>query len=116
MKSFKIMSIIVVLLFIIFGCTYRYYLGFHGPSIQLHPEQHEGVTQDKECLECHDAKNDPEGPPTSHPQFTGCLKCHNDEVNAVKLIKTPVSDFRRRHNSCITLFHSRPVLSSQWIA
>ena len=99
MKSFLKMSFLFVLLFIMFGCTYRYYLGFHGPSIQLHPEQHESATQDKECLECHDPKNDPEGPPTSHPHFTGCLKCHNDEVNTVKLKMTPVADFRRAHNS-----------------
>lgn len=78
------MSILFILLFIIFGCTYRYYLGFHGPSIQLFPEEHEGITQDKECLECHDPKIDPEGPPTSHPQFTGCLKCHNDKVTTVE--------------------------------
>jgi hypothetical protein len=99
MKSLLKISFLFVLLFVIFGCTYRYYLGFHGPSIHLHPEQHESVTQDKECLECHDPKNDPEGPPTSHPHFTECLKCHNDEVNTVKLIKTPVADFRRTHNS-----------------
>ena len=84
-------SILIVLLFIVFGCTYRYYLGFHGPSIQFYPEEHEGVTRDKECLECHDPKNDSEGPPTSHPQFTGCIKCHNDEVNKVKIKTEPVT-------------------------
>ena len=99
MKSFLRMSFLFVLLFIMFGCTYRYYLGFHGPSIKLNPEQHEDVTQDKECLECHDPKNDPEGPPTSHPHFTGCLKCHNDEINTVKLTKRPAANFRRAHDS-----------------
>ncbi len=99
MKSFLKMTVLFVLLFIIFGCTYRYYLGFHGPSIQLYPEDHEGVTEDEECLECHDPENDPECTPTSHPHFTGCLKCHNDEVNTVKLRKTPVADFRRAYHS-----------------
>jgi hypothetical protein len=94
MKAFVKILVVFVLLFINLGCAYRYYLGFHGPSVKLHPEQHEGVRQDKECLECHDPQNDPEGPPTTHPQFTGCLKCHNDEVHPVKLIKKPVATFR----------------------
>jgi hypothetical protein len=81
MKAFITMSTLLILLLSIFGCAYRYYLGFHGPSIQLYPEQHEGISRDKECLECHDPELDPEGPPTSHPHFTGCLKCHNDKVN-----------------------------------
>jgi len=80
MKSFIRTSLMCVLLFTMFGCAYRYYLGLHGPSIQLHPEQHEKVFQDQECLECHDPENEPEGPPTSQPHFTGCIKCHNDEV------------------------------------
>jgi hypothetical protein len=85
MKSFKLMSILFIFIFTIFGCAYRYYLGFHGPSIQLSPEQHEGITEDIACLECHDPKINPEGPPTPHPQFTGCIKCHNDEASTVKL-------------------------------
>jgi len=60
------------------GCAYRHYMGFHGPSIRLHPDIHEGVTEDRQCLECHHPDRNPVGPPTSHPQFTGCIKCHND--------------------------------------
>jgi predicted CXXCH cytochrome family protein len=41
---------------------------------------HEGVTQDEECLACHHPDNEPEGPSTTHPNFTGCLKCHNDDI------------------------------------
>ena len=62
------------------GCAYRYYLGMHGPSIQAHQEIHEGVEADEQCLECHDPGQNPSGPPTSHPKFTGCLKCHNDPM------------------------------------
>ena len=77
-----------------FGCDYRYYLGFHGPSIKLYPEDHEGVVQDNECLECHDPNNDPDGQPTSHPHFTGCLKCHNDDITPAKIGKAPRLVFR----------------------
>lgn len=78
MKSLLKIFILLALLFIIFGCSYGYYLGLHGPSIKLYPAQHEGVTEDEECLECHDPENGTGDPPTSHPHFTGCLKCHND--------------------------------------
>lgn len=69
-----------LILIVLTGCAYRYYLGVHGPSIRSTPEVHDGVTTDEECLDCHDPKVDPAGPPTSHPQFTGCLKCHNDTL------------------------------------
>jgi hypothetical protein len=62
------------------GCAYRHYLGMHGPSIRRFPEIHEGVREDAECLACHHPDRDPEGPPTSHPKFKGCLKCHNDKT------------------------------------
>ncbi len=64
------------------GCAYRYYLGFHGPSIRMYPDIHEEVTRDEECLACHHPDRNPSGPPTSHPEFTGCLKCHNDPVQS----------------------------------
>jgi hypothetical protein len=35
------------------------------------------VTRDDQCLECHHPDH-AQGPPTPHPDFTGCLKCHND--------------------------------------
>jgi len=85
MKCFIKMIFFLIMFFTMFGCAYRYYLGFHGPSIKLHPDQHESVLQDKECLECHDPNNDIEGPPTSHPHFTGCLKCHNDDITPEKI-------------------------------
>jgi hypothetical protein len=62
------------------GCAYRYYLGMHGPSIKALPDVHQGVTADQDCLNCHDPLRNPIGPPTSHPHFTGCLKCHNDDL------------------------------------
>lgn len=64
----------------IVGCAYRHYMGFHGPSIKRHPEIHADAVSDRQCLECHHPDKNPEGPPTSHPHFTGCLKCHNDDV------------------------------------
>ena len=65
---------------VISSCAYRYYLGFHGPSIKPTPDVHEGVTEDDQCLECHHPDKEPSGPPTTHPNFTGCLKCHNDDI------------------------------------
>lgn len=59
------------------GCGHMAYLGWHGPSIQLHPDIHEFVEEDDQCLECHHPDN-PEGPASLHPNFTGCIKCHND--------------------------------------
>ena len=78
----KITLILAVLIFCtaVFGCAYRHYIGLHGPSMKAFPEIHSGVTKDQECLECHHPDRNPEGPPTSHPHFTGCLKCHNDDV------------------------------------
>jgi hypothetical protein len=77
-------SLFTVILFFLLllssGCAYRYYLGMHGPSIQRSPEIHADVSADAECLECHHPARNPKGPPTSHPQFMGCLKCHNDPL------------------------------------
>ena len=64
------------------GCAYGHYMGLHGPSIRSSPEVHQGVRADADCLACHDPDRDPVGPPTSHPQFTGCLKCHDDPLKA----------------------------------
>lgn len=69
---------IAILLFsvsAVFSCAY---MGFHGRSIKLHPDIHKGVSEDHECLECHHPDKEPQGPPTPHPKFTGCIKCHND--------------------------------------
>ncbi len=60
------------------GCAYRHYLGVHGPTIKMFPDTHHGLMNDQDCLDCHHPDREPEGPATSHPQFTGCLKCHND--------------------------------------
>ena len=78
MKTIKKLLFSSLILVSVTGCAYRYYLGMHGPSIRNFPEVHEGVTEDSECLECHHPDRDPSGPPTSHPEFSGCLKCHND--------------------------------------
>jgi len=81
MKPLLRLFILALLRSLFFGCAYRYYLGLHGLSIRLHPEQHAAVSLDSECLQCHDPENGPVGPPTSHPHFTGCLKCHNDAID-----------------------------------
>ena len=81
-RKFRYILFAVCMSILIFGgCAYRHYLGLHGPSIKLYPDTHEEVTEDHECLECHHPARDPSGPPTSHLNFTGCLKCHNDDLN-----------------------------------
>jgi hypothetical protein len=80
MKKCTIIVIIGSFLIVMSSCAYRHYLGFHGPSIKRSPDVHEGVTEDEECLECHHPDKEPSGPPTTHPNFTGCLKCHNDDI------------------------------------
>lgn len=63
-----------------FGCYgYGAYVGLHGKSIRSYPDVHEGVTADSRCLECHHPEN-VGSPVTPHPNFTGCIGCHNDEV------------------------------------
>ena len=62
------------------GCAFRHYFGLHGPSIRTLSDIHDGVEKDLECLACHDPDQNPTGPATSHPQFKGCLKCHNDSL------------------------------------
>lgn len=71
---------LLVLLITVTGCAYGYYLGLHGPTIRMYPDVHESATRDEQCLACHHPDH-AEGPPTSHPNFTGCLKCHNDDVS-----------------------------------
>ena len=63
MKNSIFIKVVIFLIILISfsGCAYRY-------------------TEDYECLECHHPDKDPEGPPTTHPNFTGCLKCHNDDI------------------------------------
>lgn len=72
------LDVAILVILLLSGCAYRYYMGMHGPSIKQFPEIHQGVTQDAECLKCHHPDHSPTGPPTTHPGFTGCLKCHND--------------------------------------
>jgi hypothetical protein len=74
---FKRLILCSMAMLLLAGCAYRHYLGMHGPSVRRYPDIHEGVTADAECLACHDPDGDLVGPPTSHPQFVGCLKCHN---------------------------------------
>ncbi len=60
------------------GCAYRHYLGMHGPSIRSTPGIHIDLQTDDQCLECHDPHKPTDAPPTTHPGFKGCFKCHND--------------------------------------
>jgi hypothetical protein len=83
MKKWRFFWGAVLIFFGVFwgtGCAYRYYMGFHGPSIKAYPKIHEGVIRDEDCLSCHRPDRDPEGPPTTHPEFHGCLNCHNDDL------------------------------------
>jgi len=65
--------------FFIAGCGHWAYLGIHGTSIRQAWDVHAHVGKtDAQCLECHHPDN-AKGPVTPHPNFTGCLKCHNDE-------------------------------------
>ena len=80
MKKCALFVIFCGLMLVMISCVSRHYLGLHGPSIKRYPEVHEGVTDDEECLECHHPDKEPAGPPTTHPNFTGCLKCHNDDI------------------------------------
>mgnify|MGYP000847458610 CR=1 FL=1 len=79
-KRFRLMAMCCLLAFLCAGCAYRYYVGMHGPSVKQYPEVHTTATLDEECLKCHHPDRDPEGPATTHPGFTGCLKCHNDDI------------------------------------
>ena len=78
MKPFKRIIICSIALVVLGGCAYRHCVGMHGPSVRNAPDVHEGVTEDAACLACHHPDRNPKGPHTSHPQFTGCLKCHSD--------------------------------------
>jgi hypothetical protein len=76
-KMFRLSLLCLCLALMVPGCAYRHYIGMHGPSIQMYPESHRGMREDAQCLRCHHPDRNPEGPPTSHPQFKGCLKCHD---------------------------------------
>ncbi len=81
MNTLKKIIICCAALTVFGGCAYRHYLGMHGPSVRNFPDIHQGVTEDQDCLSCHYPGRDSEGLHTSHPEFKGCLKCHNDEPN-----------------------------------
>ena len=82
MNRKKIMSLTLLLaLATLSGCAYRYYLGMHGPTIKNYPEIHiDSIRDDAQCLACHKPDNAENAPPTNHPGFKGCLKCHNDPL------------------------------------
>jgi hypothetical protein len=80
MKTIERIVVGSLVLWVMTGCAYQHYLGIHGPSVRNYPDVHKGVTEDVECLGCHHPERNPSGPPTSHPQFTGCLKCHDDPL------------------------------------
>jgi hypothetical protein len=80
MNILKTIMICCTIVILFNGCAYRYYLGIHGPSVKALLDIHEGVREDQDCLSCHHPDEKPTGPPTTHPQFTGCLRCHNGEL------------------------------------
>lgn len=80
MNGIKIFGLIALTGLVLTACAHRYYLGMHGPSIKAYPDIHSGFTTDAECLGCHGPGKESEGRATTHPKFTGCLKCHNDEL------------------------------------
>jgi hypothetical protein len=80
MRALKISLLTVLAVITLTGCAFRYYIGMHGPSVKNHQDIHAGITKDSECLACHGTLNNQDGPATTHPQFTGCLKCHNDDL------------------------------------
>ena len=82
-KGLKIIIVLMVALPVL-GCYgYRAYMGLHGNSIKLYPDIHKAVVADRKCLECHHPDK-AEGPPAPHPNFKGCIKCHNDEIESDK--------------------------------
>lgn len=76
----RFMKVVICCGILVFSCAcaYRHYLGMHGASIKAFPEIHQNTTTDQDCLSCHAPDQADEGQATSHPHFTGCLKCHND--------------------------------------
>lgn len=78
-----LIKVLVLLAFLIFvsSCAYRHYLGIHGPSVKKYPQVHASFTADKSCLMCHEPGTSATSPKTGHPNFKGCLKCHNDDLN-----------------------------------
>jgi hypothetical protein len=77
----KALALLAVIL-LVSSCAYRHYLGIHGSSIKKFPDIHTGITADKSCLMCHTPGAAVRAPATSHPQFKGCLKCHNDDLTS----------------------------------
>jgi hypothetical protein len=75
MKGYLMPALFACVTMFVCSCAY---LGFHGHSIKLHPDVHSGVSEDHECLDCHHPDKEIQGPPTPHPGFSGCIKCHND--------------------------------------
>jgi len=78
MNAAKHFLLILIAIMALSGCAYRYYLGMHGPSIRAYPDIHSGHTEDFQCLSCHGPDSNSSAPPTTHPSFKGCLKCHNN--------------------------------------
>ena len=81
MKKGIIRFFFTTMVLFLVGCGHTAYLGMHGRSIRLYPEIHTSAVEDLQCLECHHPDH-PEGPASPHPNFKGCIKCHNDEVSS----------------------------------
>lgn len=76
MKKPLCLATLSVVFLVVSGCAHLAYLGVHGTSVRLHPDIHQSISADDQCLECHGGGQD--APQTPHPGFTGCIKCHND--------------------------------------
>lgn len=77
MKKWTMGMLMSGIVLLVLGCGHKAYLGMHGKSIKLYPEIHTSVVRDSDCLDCHHPDN-PEGPASPHPDFKGCINCHND--------------------------------------
>ena len=77
MKKWFKRTFLLGTVFLFLGCGHMAYIGMHGKSIKLYPDVHDAVVEDAQCFECHHPDN-PQGPVSPHPEFTGCIKCHND--------------------------------------
>ncbi len=76
-KWFARFLLMGIILFVL-GCGHTAYLGMHGSSIRLYPDVHESsIVEDVQCLECHDSGST-DAPVSPHPEFNGCITCHND--------------------------------------
>jgi len=51
-------------------------------TVKTQPLIHADLKADRSCLMCHGPGSSVIAPKTNHSNFTGCLKCHKDELIA----------------------------------